>query len=88
MDGDEVVQVYIKNLNVLINQPVHSLKAYQRVTVKSGETKTITFELAPEAFDYIDDQGKKISAPGQFQVFVGGGQPGYGEVLSKVVSRR
>jgi beta-glucosidase len=88
MDGEEVVQVYIKNQNGLINQPVHSLKAFQRVFVKSGETKTVSLRLPPDAFDYIDDQGKKISAPGQFQVFVGGGQPGYGEVLSNVINRQ
>lgn len=86
MDGEEVVQVYVKNLNQLANQPVHSLKAYQRVSVQAGESKTVQLTLRPDAFDYIDEQGKKISAPGRFQVFVGGGQPGFGEVLSKVVS--
>lgn len=75
MDGDEVVQVYIKNPIEIKNQPIHSLKAFKRVNLKAGESRTVQLSLRPDAFTYFNDQGQKIYSTGIYKVFVGGGQP-------------
>lgn len=91
IDGEEVVQLYIKNLEEVVNQPTHSLKAYQRVFLKAGETKMVRLELRSDAFDYFNEQGEKITGSGKYMLFVGGGQPNVtkkstGNVLSQVVT--
>lgn len=58
--GDEVVQLYIKNLNDIPNQPIHSLKAYKRIHLDPGESQMVNLNLRADAFAYIDDQGEKI----------------------------
>lgn len=86
--GDEVVQLYIKNLNDIPNQPIHSLKAYKRIHLDPGESQMVNLNLRADAFAYIDDQGEKFDGE-KFKVFVGGGQPGFdntSQVVSKVVS--
>ncbi|MBK7607534.1 MAG: glycoside hydrolase family 3 C-terminal domain-containing protein [Saprospiraceae bacterium] len=57
--GDEVVQLYIKNLNDIPNQPIHSLKAYKRIHLDPGESQMVNLNLRADAFAYIDDQGEK-----------------------------
>ncbi|MBK6389274.1 MAG: glycoside hydrolase family 3 C-terminal domain-containing protein [Saprospiraceae bacterium] len=87
--GDEVVQLYIKNLNDIPNQPIHSLKAYKRIHLDPGESQMVNLNLRADAFAYIDDQGEKKFDGEKFKVFVGGGQPGFdntSQVVSKVVS--
>ena len=52
-DGDEIVQLYIRNLQDA-EGPQKSLRAFQRVSVKAGQTKTVTLELTPESFEFWD----------------------------------
>ena len=52
-DGDEIVQLYIRNLQDA-EGPLKSLRAFQRVSVKAGQTKTVTLELTPESFEFWD----------------------------------
>lgn len=87
-DGDEVLQVYIRNLNNIKNQPLHSLKGFKRVHVKAGESEVIEIPLRMDAFSYINENGEKINEQGNFEVFVGNGQPGYGRVISKRIECR
>lgn len=74
-DGDEIVQVYIKNLSHPERQPIYSLKAFKRVTLRAGESKDVELILRADTFQYIDEDGKKRTSPGQWQIFVSGGQP-------------
>ncbi len=87
-DGDEVLQVYIRNLNNIKNQPLHSLKGFKRVHVKAGESEVVEIPLRMDAFSYINENGEKINEQGNFEVFVGNGQPGYGRVISKRIECR
>lgn len=75
-DGDEVVQVYVRNLMNIPNQPLHSLKAFKRIHLKAGETRPVILDLRPDTFAYINEKGEKVFNSGKFEVFVGGGQPG------------
>lgn len=79
MDGDEVVQVYIKNMDAPGHQPLLSLKAYKRLHLKAGESREVQLMLREDAFAYINEKGEKVYEPGHVEVFVGGGQPGFVE---------
>jgi beta-glucosidase len=82
LDGDEVVQLYVSNPDSPIPAPIRSLQGFKRVYLKSGEKKTVEFTLKPEQFAVVDEEGKFIVVPGKVEVLVGGGQPGYANVLT------
>ncbi len=69
--GDEVVQVYVKDVVGTITRPVMQLKAFQRVTLKAGETQTVKLTLDKAAFEMLDINFKRIIEPGEFKIFVG-----------------
>ena len=71
-DGEEVAQLYIRDLVGSISRPVKELKGFQKVMLKKGESKTLTFRLAPEALKFYNNDLKFAAEPGDFQVFVGG----------------
>ena len=71
MDGDEVAQVYVKNLNDP-NGPIKALKAYKRLNLKAGESQQVSFELAPASFQSFDDKTQTMEVrPGKYQVLYG-----------------
>lgn len=74
-DGDEVVQLYIRDVEASVPVPRHHLEGFKRVHIKAGEKATVRFELKSEQFMCYDDEGKPFLEPGEFQLFVGGGQP-------------
>ena len=74
-DGDEVVQLYVKDVEASVPVPRHHLEGFKRVHVKAGETKTVTFTLTPKQFACYDDNGKPFIEAGDFEISVGGGQP-------------
>jgi beta-glucosidase len=73
--GDEVVQVYLSNKAADIKVPVRQLVNFDRVSLPPGETKTLDIKIPAEAFSYVNENGEKVYASGQFEVSVGGGQP-------------
>jgi beta-glucosidase len=75
-DGDEVVQVYIRDLDSDLVRPVHSLRHFGRLHLKAGESVRLRIELGTEDFSIVDEEGRRIVEPGIFRVSVGGGQPG------------
>jgi beta-glucosidase len=75
-DGDEVAQLYVKIENAAVPVPLHALQSFKRINLKTGEKKTVTFELEPKQFAIIDDENKRVVQPGNFTIFVGGQQPG------------
>ncbi|GAA4498111.1 glycoside hydrolase family 3 C-terminal domain-containing protein [Hymenobacter ginsengisoli] len=70
--GAEVVQLYVKPGQTAVKRPEKELKAFEKVFLKPGETKTITLALPAESFKYYDE-GKKawVLAPGKFDLLVG-----------------
>ncbi len=86
IDGNEVVELYVKILDAKVPVPIHALKGFKRIHLKAGEKKTVEFELKPEALSLINDENKRVVEPGKFQLYIGGRQPspkalGTGEVL-------
>ena len=55
--------------------PARALKGFQRVSLKAGETKTVTFELEADAFSTVDQAGQRSVEPGAARLWIGGGQP-------------
>ena len=71
ISGDEVIQLYISDKYSSITRPVKELKAYQRVSLKPGESKEIVFELNESAFAFYDSEMNYIVEAGDFDVLVG-----------------
>lgn len=69
--GEEIVQLYINGSVSNITKPVKELKAFRRVALKPGETKSISFLLAPEVFKSYDMNMKYRIEPGVFTIMVG-----------------
>jgi len=76
-DGDEVAQLYLSTPGVK-GTPLKSLKGYQRVHLNAGETKTLTFRLAPRDMAFADAKGVMRILPVTYQLWIGGGQQGTG----------
>lgn len=70
-DGAEVVQLYIRDLIGSVTRPVKELKGFQKVMLKAGETKTITFKITKDELSFYNSELKWVAEPGKFQVFVG-----------------
>ncbi|MGH9941183.1 MAG: glycoside hydrolase family 3 C-terminal domain-containing protein [Pyrinomonadaceae bacterium] len=75
--GDEVAQLYLTDVAASAPVPLRSLRGVQRVNLRPGETRRITFTLTPRDLTLIDDGGKRVLEPGEFAVTVGGKQPGF-----------
>ena len=69
--GDDVVQLYIHDPVASISQPVRRLRGFERVTLRPGETQTVSFELDGSDFGFYDERGKFVVEPGQIQVYAG-----------------
>jgi beta-glucosidase len=73
--GDEVVQLYLNARFISPFVPIRQLCGFERVSLAPGETKTVTFTLSPAQMALIDEAGQAVTAPGEYQVAVGGRQP-------------
>jgi len=71
-DGTEVAQVYIRDLVGSITRPVKELKAFERVSLKAGESRTLTVEIPVQELAFVGLDGVKKVEPGEFQVWVAG----------------
>lgn len=71
-DGAEVVQLYIRDLVGSVTRPVKELKGFQKVFLKAGETKTITFRITPEDLKFYNYDLKYDWEPGEFVIMIGG----------------
>ena len=70
-EGDEVVQLYLRDLVGSVTRPVKELKGFQRITLKSGEKTTVKFVVSPEQLAFVNRGMKMVVEPGTFRVMVG-----------------
>ena len=82
LEGDEVVQAYVRAPAAAGDRRVHHLEGFERVTLKPGETKTVSIKLPKSAFFVYGEDGKPSVPAGESIVFLGGGQPGFVETVS------
>jgi len=83
--GDEVVQVYLQDEEASLPVPRQSLAAFNRVRLGAGSEQRVTLSVPPRAFALVDEEGNWVIEPGDFTVFIGGGQPGFTETLQATV---
>ena len=75
-DSAEVVQYYLSDLHASTIVPLHHLIGFERVHLKAGESKTLTFTITPDMMSFYNDDGKLTLEPGEFRVEVGSCSPG------------
>jgi beta-glucosidase len=79
-EGDEVVQLYLSDVEASVPVPIRQLVGFKRVHLQPGETQTVHFTIEPEQFTVIDDAGQRVVEPGRFRLSVGGRQPTAGDL--------
>jgi beta-glucosidase len=78
--GEEVVQLYVTDVEASAPVPIRSLQGFKRVFIEPGEQQTVTFTLTPHQLSLIDAQWQRVVEPGEFEISVGGKQPGFSGV--------
>jgi beta-glucosidase len=71
-DGEEVVQLYIRDQLSSLAQPLKQLKGFQRVFLKAGEEKELSFRINPEILKMLDKDIRWVVEPGEFRIMIGG----------------
>jgi beta-glucosidase len=71
-DGEEVVQLYTRDVTGSVVRPVKELKAFQKIKLKKGESKQVQFKLTANDLRFYNDQLQFIFEPGEFHLFIGG----------------
>lgn len=84
-DGEEVVQLYVAGGVKSMEAPVRQLKGFQRIFLKKGESKTVSFRLMPENLSLMDENGKAVPFAGKVTISAGGCQPDEQAVAGKKV---
>jgi beta-glucosidase len=70
-EGDEVAQLYIHQRVASVTRPVMELKGFQRVTLKPGEKRTVTFDVTPDMLSMLNRDMNRVVEPGEFDLMVG-----------------
>ncbi len=70
-DGEEVVQLYIRDLVGSVVRPVKELKGFQKIFLKKGEAKEVRFIITVEDLKFYNEQLQYLYEPGEFRVFIG-----------------
>lgn len=73
--GDEVVQLYLKDVEASLPVPLLQLQGFSRIRLSPGEKQTVQFTVTAAQMSFADEDGKWVLEPGEFQVWVGGQQP-------------
>ncbi|MCP4726787.1 MAG: glycosyl hydrolase [bacterium] len=69
--GEEIVQLYIRDMVASVVRPVKELKGFTKIHLEPGEKKTVEFVLGPEHLGFYNQQMKFVTEPGKFQVWIG-----------------
>lgn len=83
--GDELVQLYLRDLAASVTRPVRELKGFERISLQPGERPRIYFWLGPEQLGFINREMRFTVKPGDFKVFVGNSSVGGLEASFTVV---
>ncbi len=70
--GEEVVQLYIRDLYASITRPVKELSRFRKIHLEAGESRSVQFKLTSEDFTFYNRNMKRVAEPGEFQIFAGG----------------
>lgn len=73
--SDEVVQLYVSDLVASVVVPNFQLINMKRITLEPGESKQVSFQLTPKAFEIVKNDGSRVIESGDFKIYVGGSSP-------------
>jgi len=73
--AEEVVQIYVSDLEASVDVPLHSLKGFQRIPLQPGESQSVTFTISPEMMELINNDGESVLEKGTFKIQIGGTSP-------------
>ncbi|MDW7692478.1 glycoside hydrolase family 3 N-terminal domain-containing protein [Flammeovirgaceae bacterium SG7u.111] len=84
--GDEIVQLYIRDMVSSVTRPVKELKGFQKVQLRPGQEKVVTFEVTPELLKFYNKDMENVLEPGRFKLMVGSSSEEYIEAYLNVVN--
>ena len=70
-DADEVVQLYIHDLQASVSRPVKELKGFRRIHLKAGESQRVEFPITRQQLSFYNANGEELTEPGEFDIMVG-----------------
>jgi len=85
--GDEIVQLYIRDLVSSVTRPIMELKDFRRISLAPGESKTVEFTITPDKLSFLDMNMKSIVEPGWFDIMVGTSSVKYDTAKLEVVAK-
>jgi beta-glucosidase len=85
--GDEIVQLYIRDLVSSVTRPIMELKDFKRISLAPGESKTVEFTITPDKLSFLDVNMKSVVEPGWFDIMVGTSSVKYETVKLEVVAK-
>lgn len=71
VDGDEVVQMYVRDELSSVSRPIKELKGFERISLKAGETKKVTFNIGYDELSMLDKDLKRLVEAGDFRIMIG-----------------
>jgi beta-glucosidase len=75
VDGEDVAQLYVSHLNQKVLVPITALKSFQRIHLKAGESRIVSFKLSAAELSTVDEKGDNKLLPGTTRIDVGGCSP-------------
>ena len=85
--GDEIVQLYIRDVVSSVTRPVLELKDFARLSLAPGESRTVTFQITPDKLAFYDLNMNRVVEPGAFDIMVGPSSVKHQKVTLEVVGR-
>ena len=70
-DGEEVVQLYIRDMVASITRPLKELKRFQKVFLKAGESRELSFTITEDDLKFYNFNLERVAEPGEFKIFIG-----------------
>jgi beta-glucosidase len=85
--GDEVVQLYVRDLVASVTRPARALRGFRRLRLEPGQTRTVEFTVGPAELSLVNAHMERVVEPGAFDVMVGGGPDGLSTARLEVAGR-
>ena len=70
-DAKEIVECYVNDVKATMTRPIKELKGFEKVLIKQGETKTISFELGKNELGFYNSNGTFVVEKGKFKIYIG-----------------
>ena len=82
MDGAETVQIFLKPCDGMQDQPIHKLIAFKKIFLEAGLEREVLLTVSSSDLCWFNTQGRPEYSKGTYQLFVGGGQPGFSDTIA------